>query len=86
MSLYLWNHRASLGLFHPLAQILSSLNGFLFSLVEDNIDNILKAIWDIFNEGDQSFSKIFKQIKPLENTNGLTGIFSTNVTAGLSIG
>ena len=85
-SLYLWIQVISLGLFHFLEHILSSLIGFLFSFVLESIDNILNAIWDIFNEGDHSLSKIFKQINPFEKTKGLTGIFSINVTEGLSKG
>ena len=47
---------------------------------------MLKAIDETFNEGDHSVSNIFKQIKPFEKTKGLMGIWSTKVTAGLSIG
>ena len=70
----------------PLEQILSSLNGFLFSFVAESIDKMLNTIWDIFKEGDHSLSKIFKQINPLEKTKGLIGILSIKVTAGLSKG
>ena len=85
-SLYLWIQVASFGLFIPLAQIISSLAGFLFSLVWDSIDNILKVICDILNDGDQSLSKIFRQINPLEKTYGFIGILSIKVTVGLSKG
>ena len=47
---------------------------------------ILKAIVETFSDGDQSVSKIFKQINPFEKTKGLIGMFSIKVTAGLSIG
>ena len=77
---------ASLGLFHPLEHILSSLRGFLLSFVEESIDKILKTIWATLSEGDHSVSKIFKQIKPFEKTKGLIGILSIKVTAGLSKG
>ena len=54
--------------------------------MEDNIDKILKVTADTFKAGDHSVSNIDKHINPFENTKGLSGIFSINVTAGLSIG
>ena len=50
------------------------------------MDKMLKVICDIFSDGDHSLSKIFKQINPLEKTNGFTGILSIKVTIGLSKG
>ena len=55
-------------------------------MIYPSIDKILNVIWPTFKDGDHSVSKIFKHINPFENTKGLIGIFSINVTAGLSIG
>ena len=75
-----------MGLFQPLEQIWASFKGFLFSFVEESIDNILNVTDETFNAGDHSVSSIDKQINPFEKTKGLIGILFTKVTAGLSIG
>ena len=47
---------------------------------------MLKVTEETFSAGDHSVSNIDKHINPLEKINGLIGIFSINVTAGLSRG
>ena len=47
---------------------------------------MLKVTEETVKTGDQSVSKIFKQINPFENTNGFIGIFPTKVTEGFCKG
>ena len=70
----------------PFLIIDSSFTGLFFSLVEESILKILNVTEETVNVGDQSVSRIFKQINPLEKTKGFIGIFSTNVTIGFCMG
>ena len=47
---------------------------------------MLKVTAETFKAGDKSVSNIDRHIKPFEKTNGLIGIWSIKVTAGLSNG